>query len=265
MASSNNDGCAEVYFQQGSCNIILKQGDLLQENDVDVIVIPTPENGQNASHTYPLFEALCSKADQKLKDQIKKFSSKIKLHEKPQIILDSKPSIILTPIPYFGHEKKASEMLKTTYLACLSLAVKQNCQTIAFPTIGCGKSGFKSRDAADIVYYALAQFEQPRDKKMNEIRIIIYDKEIYNEFSDVFIDAGQKSNAKIKFIEMYELLYCKSYFAFDSCFFNPPHSRLLLIRFVDHGKNQTHLKCHRDGTTKEHRNDSHKKKQSNNN
>jgi len=219
MARSNDNDCAEVYFQQGSCSIILKQGDLLSEKDVDVIVIPTPEYGQQASHGYPLFEALCSRADQKLKEQIKKFSSKVKPGGDPQIIWSDKPAIILTPTPYYRNEKKAFQLLKDTYLACLNLAVDKKYRTIAFPTIGCGQSGFKTEDAANNLYKALAQLEQSRDKQFNEIRIIIYDKDIFGEFTNVFVDLGQDHNAKIKLKDMYELLFSKSCFAVASCFF----------------------------------------------
>jgi len=236
MARSNNNDCAEIYFQQGSCNIILKQGDLLAEADVDAIVIPTPEYGQQASHSYPIFEALCSKVDQRLRGEINRFSSKIIPGGDPQIIWSNKPSIILTPTPYYRNEKKAFQLLKSTYLACLNLAVNENKRTIAFPTIGCGKSGFKTADAADNLYKALAQFEQSGDKQLNEIRIIIYDSNIFNEFINVFMELAQERNAKIKLLDMYELLFNKPRFT-AICSFYLSKFRLIFISCSRSSKN----------------------------
>jgi hypothetical protein len=261
MATSRNDDCAGVYFEQGTCKIILKQGDLFNEKDVDVIVIPTPGSGVTDSHTYPLFEKLSSRADPSLKQQIKRLSGKIQQREPPQIISDAKPSIILTPIPYFGNENKAPKMLQDTYTACLKLAVIEHYQTIAFPAIGCGKSGFNLTDAAEILYKAITGFQQSNKGKLNEIRIVIYDKDIYNQFTNVFMDRSQDKNAKIKLIEMYELLYTilclLQYFDLDSCFLNHHKAHLILIRVLDCQEIQTDLRCHRQKKTAKHHETTH--------
>jgi hypothetical protein len=251
MATSRNDDCAGVYFEQGSCKIILKQGDLFNESDVDVIVIPTPDSGVTDSHTYPLFEALRSGADPSLKQQIKQLSANIQQRNPPQIISDGKPSIILTPIPYFRNEKKALKMLQDTYLACLTLAVKERYQTIAFPTIGCGQSGFNPTDAAEVLHKAMTGFEQSNKGKLNEIRIVIYDNDIYNQFTNFFMDLGQGKNAKIKFIEMYELLFTKL------CFLNHHKAHFILIRVLDCQEIQTDLRCHREKKTTKHHETTH--------
>jgi O-acetyl-ADP-ribose deacetylase (regulator of RNase III) len=205
MARFNNNHdkvFSDVCFKRDSCKIILKQGDLLEEKDVDVIVIPTPDYGNDSSHAYPLFDAFCSKADRDLKQQIRKSSGDIRSGDPPRIISDIKPSIILTPIPYYGKGQTASKMLRNTYSNCLKLAFEHKYEKIAFPTIGCGKSGFPPREAADCLHQALTQFQQPRDKKMNEIRIIIYDTNTFNEFNDLFLELSQDKKAKIKFDDM---------------------------------------------------------------
>jgi len=257
MARSNNNDCAEVYFQHGSCSIILKQGDLLDETDVDVIVIPTPEYGQQASHSYPIFDAFCSKADRRLREEINKFSSKIRSGGEPQIIWDNKPLIILTPTPYCGNEKKAFQLLKDTYLACLKLAVNQNSRTIAFPTIGCGQSGFKPGDAAHNLYKALSQFEQSRDKKLNEIRIIIYNKDIFSEFINVFMELGQDRNAKLKLIDMYVSFCLINRASLLFALFIFLNFVSFLFHVLDHRKTQIHVKCHRKETKNKHHDNSH--------
>jgi O-acetyl-ADP-ribose deacetylase (regulator of RNase III) len=200
--NNNNKVFSEVCFKRDSCKIILKQGDLLEEKDVDVIVIPTPEYGNDISHAYPLFDAFCSKADRDLKQQIRKISGEIRSGDPPRIISNIKPSIILTPIPYCGNGKKPFIMLQNIYVACLKLAIDYKYQKIAFPTIGCGNSGFLPKDAATCLHKALTQFDQPRENKLNEIRIIIYDANTFNEFNDLFLELSQDKKAKIKFDAM---------------------------------------------------------------
>ena len=248
-SESHNDDCDGVYFKRDSCRIIFKIGDLLSENDIDVIVIPTPENGQRGSHSYPLYEALLSRGDQNLTEQIKKLSQKIRPGDKPQNIPNGKRSIILTPIPYYKNDKKAFELLKKTYTACLELAVRENYQSIAFPTIGCGQSGFEPEAAAVNLYQTLAQFDPPRDKKLNEIRIVIYDKGILNHFVDVFMRSSNEKNSRIKFEKMYGLVFSISLLlqCFDlhfRLFFYLFENHFILIRILEDRDIQIHLTYH---------------------
>jgi O-acetyl-ADP-ribose deacetylase (regulator of RNase III) len=207
MAGSVGNDYPEVYFKLGSCNIILKKGDLMNENDVDVIVIPTPENGKQYDQNYPLFGALCSKVSSNLKKDITRIAAGMTRSNGQRIITNASPSIILTTTPYFKNETAAIRMLRGTYVGCLNCASNANCQTIAFPTIGCGESGFSTYDAAQTIYDSLAQFGQSTNKQFKEIRIIIFKEEIYKEFIPIFIDLGSKGNAKIKFTGMYVLLH----------------------------------------------------------
>jgi O-acetyl-ADP-ribose deacetylase (regulator of RNase III) len=260
MATSIGNDYPEVYFKQGSCDIILKKGDLMNEKDVDVIVIPTPEYGRQAAQTYPLFELLRSKANPNLKGQINTCSSNIRQGGAPQIIFTVKPAIILTPTPYFQNEKRAIQMLKDTYFACLNLAMGEKCQTIAFPTIGCGQSGFSTQDGAKTLYNALVQFEQSRNKQLKEIRIVVFKEEIYNEFTNVFMELGRDRNAKIKFVDMYELLHNKLCFALDFRIVYLSDVHFILMFILDHRKSRDQPKCHRKGMKNQHHNETLTKK-----
>jgi O-acetyl-ADP-ribose deacetylase (regulator of RNase III) len=255
MARSIDNDFSEVHFKQGSCSILLKQGDLMNENDVDVIVIPTPEFGRQTTQNYPLFEALRSKADQNLNEQIKKFSSRIKRGDAPEIILAASPSIILTTTPYLENKKIAIKMLKDTYLACLNLASSKNCETIAFPTIGCGQSGFSTSDAAETLYNALTQFGQSQHKQFKEIRIIVFKNEIYREFTGVFRELGRGKSAKIKLIDTYELLHSELCFTFDSLIVHLSNIRFISIFILDHQKSQDQPRCHQEEMKNQHHKD----------
>ncbi|CAF5056318.1 unnamed protein product [Rotaria sp. Silwood1] len=199
MATSHSDNWNELHCQQGSCKIILKPGDLLDEKDVNVLVIPTPAGGMNPDN-FQLFKSIYSNADENCKREIKKVCFNLTQSEPQTFSLYGLRYIFVAP-PYVGNRDKAPKYLKETYTSCLKLAVKSNFRTIAFPTIGCGVIGFPIDDAARSVYSAIENFCQSKDgKKMDEIRIVIYDKNIYNEFIGIFIETDQTKKIKFNFV-----------------------------------------------------------------
>ena len=205
-AVANENDRSQVFFKQGSCKIILKQGDLMDENGVEVIVIPIPDSDQrDRFQTYPLFDAFISTADKALKDKIKTASPKVRSTNTPQFIYAAKQSYILTTIPYYQNGNVALKLLTRVYTNCLDLAMSEKRQTIAFPTIGCGQSAFPKEDAATALHQALIEFQDSRSEQFKEIRIVVYDKNTHEKFINVFMDLDRGKNAKIKLLDMYEL------------------------------------------------------------
>ena len=211
MASAGLDQTSEVHFRRGPCKIILKKGDLLRETNVDALVIPTPSITESEKHNYALFNSICSTANHDLKRQIEITREKVDL-SKPQFIWKKDSSYILSVPPYLGNPKKAEEFLEKTYTSCLALAMKFDVQKIAFPTIGCGDIGFRPNDAAKIVYRLLEKFELPNRTKLNEIRVVIYNIDVYGIFTQTFMELSQDNKTRIKFDTMYviysRLVFC---------------------------------------------------------
>ena len=85
MASANSNQAAEIQLHRAACKIILKQGDLLDETDVEAFVIPTPAMHESEKHNYALFNSLRSLADRELQRQIDNAREKVVLLE-PQYI-----------------------------------------------------------------------------------------------------------------------------------------------------------------------------------
>jgi len=256
-ARSHNDDRDEFHFRQGSCNIILKQGDLLDENDVDALVIPAPDLSEGNPDNFVLFKSIYSKADEDGKREIQTVRSDLKLLN-PQVISKNGRRYIFAVPPFLGNPNKAHELLKKTYTSCLNLAVKNNFRKIAFPTIGCGVIGFGRIEAARNVYSALKNFGQSKEgKNMDEIRLIIYDSGIWRDFTTTFMDLSDPKDAQIKFIKVYELLLNKSCSAVDSRFLNLFKACLHLIRVLDHQRSRIHLRCHRKEMKDHRHNDIH--------
>ncbi|CAF3158014.1 unnamed protein product [Rotaria socialis] len=196
MASSLRDDFNEIHYRQGSCAIILKPGDLLNENNVDALVIPTPSAIELDPNSFVLFQSMYSKANQYEKREIEKIRSNLTLNQ-PEFFSKNRPGYIFAVPPYVGNAKKACKLLKETYKSCLDLAIKSNCRKIAFPTIGCGIIGFELADATNCVYSVLETFcESKKSKNMDEIRIVIFNQKIYKEFTEFFKSYGQKKKVK---------------------------------------------------------------------
>ncbi len=257
MSRSHNDDRDEVHFKQGSCSVILKQGDLLNENDVDAIVIPTPALNESNPDNFALYKSIFSKANQDDKRQIEKVRSDLKLLS-PAVILKKGFGYILAVPPFKGNPDKARELLRKTYTSCLSLAVKNKFRKIAFPTIGCGVIGFETRDAAREVYSALANFGQAKDgKNMDEIRIIVYNSDVWRDFTSAFTDLGCYSDAKLKFIDMYVSFCLINRASLLFALFIFLNFVSFLFHVLDHRKTQIHVKCHRKETKNKHHDNSH--------
>ncbi|CAF1008320.1 unnamed protein product [Adineta steineri] len=202
MATTHNDDVGEILFKQNSCNIILKQGNLLDENNVDVIVIPTPNASEPKPDNFQIFKAILERTNEQCRRKIDRLRMNL-TPDKPQVVLETEPRYIFAMPPYLGNPTKAYQYLRNTYTACLNLAVEQYFRTIAFPTIGCGVIGFEAIAAARSVYQALDNFGQSKNKtKLNEIRIVIYDKDVWHDFTTTFIELSHQKNAKIKLIDI---------------------------------------------------------------
>lgn len=222
MATSVDDSVNEISCRHGSCNIILKPGDLLTETGVDVIVIPTPSPAEQKPESFALFTYMCERASDFNKTEILKIQYDLTQNEPKVLSIKGSGFMFVIP-PYIGNRDRACKLLRQTYTSCLELAVKSNYRKIAFPTIGCGVIGFDTAEAAECVYKALRNFcQSDKGKKMNDIRIVIHNMKIYNDFTDSFTKLGQADRIKFTRTPMYDLLLylvnCFLCFVIDLCY-----------------------------------------------
>ncbi|CAF1055742.1 unnamed protein product, partial [Didymodactylos carnosus] len=75
MASSHYKKIVAKHFKCGKCLVILKQGDILDE-DVDCIVVPVPDDIQEKSANYSLFKTIYNRASKDLQKDLNRKSSK---------------------------------------------------------------------------------------------------------------------------------------------------------------------------------------------
>lgn len=82
--------------------------------------------------------------------------------------------VIHTVGPIYGrNQNKAAELLEDCYKNCLSLAVKNNLQTLAFPSISTGAFGYPKHEAAKISSGAIKDFLS-RNETLKQIRLVFF-------------------------------------------------------------------------------------------
>jgi O-acetyl-ADP-ribose deacetylase (regulator of RNase III) len=83
-------------------------------------------------------------------------------------------NVIHTVGPIFDVDKeKEAEQLAACYRNSLQLAVENNLQTIAFPSISTGAFGYPKHEAAKVSSQAIKEFLNS-DKQLKEIRLVFF-------------------------------------------------------------------------------------------
>lgn len=199
MANSNSDNHSDLLFNYNSCKILLKQGNLLDENDVQLIVIPTPPSNESDPSSFAIFNQFNQKADKDLKEEVKKIRRELQ-PEKARKVMKNNRGYIFVLLPYLQNEKKAHDLIKKNYSSCLKLAVANDARSVAFPTIGCGNRGFDHVTVASLAFSVFEDFlGTSNGKKLDEIRVVVYNNDVWQAFTQTFIDLATTKKSKIKF------------------------------------------------------------------
>ncbi len=76
------------------------------------------------------------------------------------------------------------EALASAYRSCLELALKHNCQSIAFPAISTGVYGYPVDRAAETSLETVRDFSAEQQQPL-EVRIVLFDAGTYGAFARV--------------------------------------------------------------------------------
>ena len=77
-------------------------------------------------------------------------------------------------------------LLKQVVYNCLAQAEQDRQYSISFPAFCLGIGNYEIGESAEPMFEALKQFTQEAPKHVKEVRIVIYDRAIYNNFYDFF-------------------------------------------------------------------------------
>lgn len=100
-----------------------------------------------------------------------------------------------------GGQSGEAEFLRSCYLNSLELAVKNGCESIAFPAISCGIYGYPVADACNVAYKTVTEFLVGRD----DLKVIFccFGDEMFEIYKDqeraaCEADGGDELNARYK-------------------------------------------------------------------
>lgn len=88
--------------------------------------------------------------------------------------------VIHTVGPIYKNADNPAELLRRAYINSIELALQNDCKSIAFPAISCGKYGYPYDEAVDIATSTL----KPYLDKNIEIYFYLFEKELYQMYLD---------------------------------------------------------------------------------
>ena len=100
--------------------------------------------------------------------------------------------MINTVGPVYSHEEKerAAFLLKSCYYTSLALANLYQLSSIAYPAISCGANHYPSDEAARVAIESVRNYSY----NVKDVRFVLYEREIYETFVQVWTDYAQKVN-----------------------------------------------------------------------
>lgn len=93
--------------------------------------------------------------------------------------------VIHTVGPVYSNNKDQSALLAGCYTNSLRLAVKNNCQTVAFPNISTGVYGYPKEEAARVAVKAVESFIKENEDRIDEVIFLCFDDENYRLYEQL--------------------------------------------------------------------------------
>ena len=189
-SSVTHSSAAEV-FTAGSVRVEIMQGDIT-EDDSDAIVNTTNEKMQLVGTGVagailrkggPEMQTLCDAL----------VSQGIRLQEGKVCYTPATGNLKCLKVFHIVVPQNHKQMLGKTVAACLKRAEKLKLNSIAFPAIGTGILGYSLEEAAQGISSSIIAFGQKTNPVyVRRVRIIIFQKEMYQSFKDEFTEVTSK-------------------------------------------------------------------------
>ena len=93
--------------------------------------------------------------------------------------------VIHTVGPVFEEEKDSDDLLASCYMRCLELAVKNGCESVAFPLISSGAYGYPKDKVLSVATRVIGDFLFEHELY---VFLVVYDKDSYDVSRRVFFD-----------------------------------------------------------------------------
>ena len=180
---------AEV-FMASNVKVEIMQGDIT-EDDSDAIVNTTNEKMQLVGAG--VAGAILQKGGPEMQTVCDALVSQgIRLHEGKVCDTPATGTLKCLKVFHVVVPHKNKQMLGKTIAACLKRAEKLRLISIAFPAIGTGVLGYSLEEAAHGICSSIIAFGQKDPMYVKRVRIIIFQKQMYQSFMDKFTEITNK-------------------------------------------------------------------------
>ena len=193
---------SETTVSESSCSfsltpslqLVILQGDI-SDDDSHVIVNTTNER-LNLAGAGAVSRAILRKAGQSLQlacDTI--VAQEIKLEEGKLVVTMATGDLKCREVFHILFNSRDEGRFVQTILACLQKTESRKHQSIAFPAIGTGVSGYPPAKAAKGMVKALHKFISKKPRHVRRIRIILFQQAAYQEFIESFVSAKEEAGS----------------------------------------------------------------------
>ena len=189
-SSVKHSSITEV-FTAGNVRVEIMLGDITEDNS-DAIVNTTNERMQLVGSG--VAAAISQKGGPKMQVLCNDIISKgFKLQEGKVYHTPSTGNLKCSKVFHVVVPQNHKQKLGKTVAACLKQAEKLNLSSIAFPAIGTGILGYSLEEAAQEMCNSIITFGQKTNPMhVQRVRIVIFQKEMYQSFKDKFIEVTNK-------------------------------------------------------------------------
>ena len=172
--------------------LVILQGDI-SDDDSHVIVNTTNER-LNLAGAGAVSRAILRKAGQSLQTACNALvAQEIILEEGKPVLTKATGNLRCREVFHILFNSGDEKRFVQTILACLQKTESKKYQSIAFPAIGTGVSGYPPAKAAKGMVKALRKFVSKNPEHVQRIRIVLFQQPAYQEFVESFVSAKKES------------------------------------------------------------------------
>ena len=178
------------FFLLPSLHLVILQGDIA-DDDSQVIVNTTNTNFDLSAGAVSL--AILRKGGKALQiscDSIK--ATGVKLSEGKVVVTKAAGDLKCEEVFHILLGTLDDNRFVHIVLNCLQKAEERKHQSIAFPAIGTGNYGFSPAKAAKGIAKALQKFVVKKPRHVHRIRILIFQQQVYQNFTEAFISLKEE-------------------------------------------------------------------------
>ena len=189
ISSGASPHLGKQQFPFGNIMVQIEQGDITEDSS-DAVVNTT--NSSLRLHTGGVSTAFLRKGGPELQKECDGIISR-GIHLEEGMVIQTRATGMLKCKSVFHtmFESRDPKKFMKTVNACLQKAEDFQYQSISFPAIGTGISGYSPQSAAQGIVEVVQQFSSSKHVHLARVRIVLFQQSVYQAFLSTFQEASQ--------------------------------------------------------------------------